>query len=486
MTGTLRRRRSRNPYREVLLTYCRWRFVWVAVFFLPALTLQGSPSRLADFFPIVFPAMGVSGQLLSHLAQFFGSPRGRLTPGLGRAHFVVAGAWIAIFAVLVPFEFSLLLVDGGGQRFTIVAVSFASVALFCLFMQNSGLRWLLFGLVFLLDKLGHIPIDRSLSWFESVGLCGLGVLSLIGAAVKISHFDAENTVSTERWLLQRAVRLIARTVYFVRLQFNRRVFAVGRASAGRGSRVDVDGGEELRQVPPLRAATSARLRALGGGAPGPGEGLWRRARHWAAAWQITGNMTAVGAISGGALIVLDRVSARADFYWCCAILVGLLPIIAICFGAFLLFSELRTRLLVEFLRPYSREQFVQAVGLAILVALGRFILLAVAVPGIVVWLCGGLTHTGQALWFAVAVIAWLPVFLGASLANRPSWETNFWVILWLVLYGIFLILCAANAGEFESYPMALLSATLLVVGLLNLRGAYRTWLNRDPEEGRIF
>jgi hypothetical protein len=143
-------------------------------------------------------------------------------------------------------------------------------------------------------------------------------------------------------------------------------------------------------------------------------------------------MTALGAISGGAIIVLDRVSARAEFFLYGAILVGMLPIIALCFGAVLHFGELRATLLIEFLRPFSREQFVQAVGLAILVALVRFILLAVVVPGIVVWLCGGLTHTGQAVWFVIAVIAWLPLFLGSSLANLPSFEVNFLVVLWLM------------------------------------------------------
>ena len=83
------------------------------------------------------------------------------------------------------------------------------------------------------------------------------------------------------------------------------------------------------------------------------------------------------------------------------------------------------------------------------------------------------------------VIAWLPLFLAIGLANLPSFEANFWAILWLVAYCIFLIVCATNVDEIKPYPLGLLSAILLVVGVLSLRGAYRTWLNRDAEEGRI-
>ena len=105
-------RRSRNPYREVLRTYCRWRFFWVAVLIVPqfglSLTLHAHVLRIMDFVPAIFIAIPLSSVLASHLRELLGSPRARVTPGLCRAHFVVAGAWIALFAVFVPFVFSSL------------------------------------------------------------------------------------------------------------------------------------------------------------------------------------------------------------------------------------------------------------------------------------------------------------------------------------------------------------------------------------------
>jgi len=211
--------------------------------------------------------------------------------------------------------------------------------------------------------------------------------------------------------------------------------------------------------------------------------LWRRARHWDAAWQFGGNSSLWGAVCGVTIVANIFRSDPAVFYgW--AVLGAVLPVVVLCYGAFVLYGEPRARLTLEFLRPFSREQFVQSVGLAITTALFRFIFVAIVIPGLVFWLRGGLSSRGQVWWIAVVVIAWLPTFLGAALANLPKFETNFLIILWLVLYATCVGICVANPQDFAPYPVGLLCGILLTVGLISLRLAYRTWLNNDADEAR--
>jgi hypothetical protein len=423
--------------------------------------------------------MSIAGVLLSHLAPLLGSARGRLTPGLLRAHFVVAGAWIATFVLFVPFLLSLYFVETNGQRLTIVAVCFATVALFCFVVQTFAVVLVLIGLAFSIETLGLVQVTRPLSAFESAALFAVAALSLIGAALRIAHSDAEETMSTEGGLPQQAGRLTGQLIQFARQLARRATDAIQQL----GAAIPIDQGNDRWPPDTSQMPCVMRLRTLGGTAPGAAEGLWRRARHWDAAWQTNGTATLWGATVGGTLIAIDLCSQRPDVYPC-AIAVGLLPIIALFFTVFATYGESWPRLAAEFLRPFSREQFVQAVGWAIMTALVRFILLAVVIPALVFWFRGRLSLTGGAFWWTVAVLAWLPLFLAAALANLPSYEAIFWAILLLVSYGLFLVITVA-ADAIEPYPTGLLCAVLLTIGLLSLRGAYRSWLNREPEEGRI-
>jgi hypothetical protein len=246
MTGTVRKLRSRNPYREVLRTYRRWRFFGVVVSIVPTpglfLALHEHASRIADFVPVIFAAMPFSSLLASHLRELLGSPRARVTPGLCRAHFVVAGTWIALLAVFVPFVVSLFLVERGDTRFAIVAMCFATFAVGCFLWQTPGLSLLLISLYFLIDKSYYLHFTRSLSWFDSVVLFAVSLLFSIGAGIRLARFDAQNTVSLERRLLRTAGRFTAQMTYLVRLQSNRRALAVRRALSRPGGAVDVDGG----------------------------------------------------------------------------------------------------------------------------------------------------------------------------------------------------------------------------------------------------
>ena len=152
---------------------------------------------------------------------------------------------------------------------------------------------------------------------------------------------------------------------------------------------------------------------------------------------------------------------------------------------FLLDREPRARLTAEFLRPFSRPQLLRAVGLTALQALARFVLLAVAIPGFVLWLRGGLSPVDRMIAFVLAVVVWLPAFLGSALAKFDEIEFTLSVSLCLVLYVVFLWLFAADDGGMEPSQIGPVCALILGAGLLNLLFAYRTWLDRDPEEGRI-
>ena len=206
--------------------------------------------------------------------------------------------------------------------------------------------------------------------------------------------------------------------------------------------MDVDRGQEPRQLSRSRAAAERRFARWAASLPG------RR--------KACGDVRGIGTRRGRS----QQIDASRCGHWrrvhrtrpafpavgflCFRQLVGLLPIVVSRFGAIVVNGESWVRLRLEVVRPFSREQFVQAVGLAIIAALVRFILLAIAVPGVVLWLRGGFSLTGSAFWWAVVVIAWLPLFLAIGLANLPSFEANFWAILWLVAYCIFLIVCATK------------------------------------------
>jgi hypothetical protein len=245
---------------------------------------------------------------------------------------------------------------------------------------------------------------------------------------------------------------------------------------GPGSAIGNSRDEARLQWSSFRLPLPHNLRALGGKSPGTGESLLRRARHWHAASQVGSNMLLQGvlivlaiALFQGARSLGHMVSVLSFI----APLVGLAP-------AFVLGLQpaVRARVAGEFLRPFSRTQHVQAVGLAVVGFLVAEALEIILLPLPAFWLLASKpVWSEQPLWPMAAGLSAIPLFLGVGLANLRESEV-FWAILasWIV-HPLFLWLAAWCEGE--GWLLFGLCALMAAIGFATMRGAYRSWLNRD-------
>jgi hypothetical protein len=249
-----------------------------------------------------------------------------------------------------------------------------------------------------------------------------------------------------------------------------------------------DGGDAERlQWSRFRVPLPRNLRALGGKSPGAGESLVHRGLHWHAASQVGWNMLLQGIWIGVMALVpvmesflVERSLVRSlghisGLICLAAPLVGLYPAFAM--G---LQPAVRARVAGEFLRPFSRNQHVQAVGLLLIVFLTSESLAFMLFPVAALWLVASKADwSQQASWPLAAGLSAIPLFLGVGLANLRESEV-FWAILgsWIA-YPLFLWLAASCEGKGGGWPLFGLCALMAAIGLATMRGAYRSWLNRD-------
>ena len=172
MMGTVRKRRSRNSYREVLLTYCRGRFLLNAVVCVPFLCLnsagvlretQGLCHRRFRCHRFSHAALHALERDVQH---FEGTADAWIVPG----EFIVAAAWIGLRRVPAdrPFLFHV-----GWGRPAIRQGGRVLCAFRSWLFSRSNSRFALI-LIYLLISFGEFrvsQIPRSLSWVESIGLC---------------------------------------------------------------------------------------------------------------------------------------------------------------------------------------------------------------------------------------------------------------------------------------------------------------------------
>ena len=156
-------------------------------------------------------------------------------------------------------------------------------------------------------------------------------------------------------------------------------------------------------------------------------------------------------------------------------LVGLIPAFAIS-----LQPAVRARVASEFLRPFSRTEHVQAVALVLVFFLVAVVLEISVLPLAGFWLVASKpVWSQQPLWPLAAGLSAVPLFLGVGLANLREPEA-FWAILgsWIA-YPLFLWLAASCEGKAEGLPLFGLCTLMAAIGCGTMRGAYRSWLNRD-------
>jgi hypothetical protein len=463
------KRRLRNPYRAAMSTYLRWPLILLAILtaisaLIAVLLLAIERPRVITFaaafpFGLWLACLGIV--LTEHLKEMLGSPRSHVTPGLREAHLFIAGGIAAVVGFVVPCLMAGLTVGLVECGLAVVSVAFAALTVPAMLSQYArlgmfvGLFLLLFPLPRLLIDQWPLPVNVPVSLPSSIALLVAAVISVFVLANHLLQLREVGLRSSTHGLL--------------------------RPLWGPGSATFDSRDEEQRQWSRLRVPLPRNLRGLGGKSPGVGEGLLRRALHWHAASQVGWNMLLQGIWFGVTVSIftvpptVHSLGNLTSVLYLAAPLVGVVPAFA-----WALQPGVRARLASEFLRPFSRTQHVQAVGLVLVVFLTAEALEIMLLPLTGLWLVGGKEiWSCQPVWPLVAGLSAIPLFLGVGLANLRESEV-FWAILasWIA-YPLFLWLVAACEGKGAGWPIFGLCSLMTAIGLTIMRGAYRSWLNRD-------
>jgi hypothetical protein len=444
-------RGRRNPYFEVLRSYLRWRFIAIAIG-VPALTamqIASSARGVLDLVGLLLPFWILAKPLVSHLQAMFSSPRAHLTPGLYRAHFVVAGLFAGLFVALIPSGLAWAILGADGPHLSIVAEALATFAVACFCCQSPrGLSTLVFVAYVWLAVFRSYgrAVSFSLNMIPALLLLASSLLALMVVAVRLT--SVREAAGRDRSPLELAGRVAARVIF----KFWRRP--------------PLDGSRYRRRFTPLDAASLPIAR------------VWRRARHWDAAWGLTHQGIGSGLFIGGLILALRFLLRSVDVdLW--ALLLIFLP-----FAAYLpsvTFGELssRTLLIHEFLRPHNRRQHVQAVGLITVGSVASMLVLAIGIPVMGDWVLWKAVFRPAIWWAMVAYGAWTPIFLGIGTANLDREESLTALISALILYAVYVFVVAAALSDSFYAVAAIAACTVSVVAFAVARSAYRSWLDRD-------
>jgi hypothetical protein len=470
----------RNRYFAASSTYLRARWL-LDVVIVPLMTfasLESGVLRWQSLFLLV-AANGLFGAHIAlHLREIIGSPRGRLTPRTNSAHFVVAFGWMTAFSVVLPLCCSLVQLGTFGPHLTVVATALASFAFGCVAAATPGGPWSSLGFVgFVLIQRFGFDSSVSLSNVELLLLLTGATTLLACAALRISKHDVDATQSFENRLLRRAGRITALAGYWAWIVKQKCGTALGRSTL-QGESGTTFGAERAAYLRRLANRSHPKLRTLGGSMPGPGEGLWRRARHWNAGWRFAWRPVTFGAVAGGYLLWSALAASNArSLAWLWTI--PFLPLAVLVPGSLVSQRQTRGRLAIEYLRPFSRTQLVQAVALTVAGSMTLFVALAVSIPLVGLWIQGGPWPNRQIVWFLIAAVAWLPLFLAAGTANVASFDSTMNVGFCLFFYALYILVLFGDGDRPGGWLFAWFSALIFTVGLWALIVAYRSWLNND-------
>jgi hypothetical protein len=477
----------RNRYVAAFSTYLRPRWLLVlgvvTVWTLASLEVGGR----VEVFPMMLVNMGLGCQIVLHLKEMIGSPRARVTPHSHSTHFVVAAAWLVVFAVIIPLAFSLARHGLFGPHLTYITLSLISFAIAGFFMTVPALPgWLSVLLwIALYEKLKISKLDISelvigipgpLSVIESLLLVVAATVFLTVTAERLTKFDAEAPSFDDR-LLRRAGRFAAIGRYWAWVFAQKCGIAVRRFARHRHADQAIDVGTAT-YLQSIAHRPRSRLRRLGGPNPGPGENLLRRARHWDAAWRFAWKPVTFGVVAGGYLFWSALAASNArSLAWLWAI--PFVPPGVLVTVASVSQRQTRGRLAIEYLRPFSRTQLVQSVALVVAGSVTLFVVLAVSIPLVGLWIHGGPWPNRQIVWFIVGVVAWAPLLLAVGIANIDSFDSTLNVGFFLSFYALYVLFLISENDSLGGWSFALVSALIFTFGLWTLIFACRTWLNND-------
>jgi hypothetical protein len=440
---------KRNPYYGVLLSYCRWRYFFGGFLVLfTAFVVHSAREDRFDILEALFPLCVTPALLIGHLREMLEPDRSRLTPGLRRAHLVMAGFFAAIFGGTTLVATSLITFGANGPHLAVISVALTAFAIVCLLLQARATLPLI---LLLIIRPYRPSIDRhfilTLPPALSCLMLASSIALLIAVGLRFTRFEQETSKTWEQRMLHSAGRLFARALWRVR----------GRL--------------------PDEFLAQRSFRALGGASPGAGEGLWRRASHWNAAWGIGQRSARIGMFAGCVLLTPRLYADEGNSVFAAALLL-LLPLLALIPGAIFGDPDHRSLLAFEFLRPFARPQHVRSVMLVCAASVGLFYPVPLVVPLLGDWLVHGRAPSSGVFWTAVFVCAWIPTFFGVGIANLKGWDSISCVIACCLAYGVSVIFFVTSETP-HGYPLGLFCAVMVGVGLAAARAAYRSWLNDD-------
>jgi hypothetical protein len=206
------------------------------------------------------------------------------------------------------------------------------------------------------------------------------------------------------------------------------------------------------------------------------ESAFERARHWHAANRFALPLVLMAPFIGGLIGVMTHLNR-----WSLQQLVGCpnLSYFAVFPAIILLGPQQRRFLAFDSLRPYSRREFANAVGLALvtLVAASWLLMLTTAC---LVALCfhPELPSAAGLLRSILFSISCVPILFGVA-----AWPHRT-VLVFYAYMGLFGVMASftlipLRLDEFPTPRLELISLGMLAIGLLITRASYVRWLNED-------
>jgi hypothetical protein len=381
-----------------------------------------------------------AGAVLSvYLKEMLGNSTSRLVPNLQRTHLTLAALFTATFTVLVPIV-AASTVDLGMSTATAVALSlalFASAAFI--------VHWFPYALP---------PVIAIASFFFGLALNGSRTSWSLSPATTWGLIIV--SLGGLTWIGLRLARL-----HEEMFEYHRRWKAEPRDS--RGFAWFFPSGD-------MRLGKRA-------GSP-VADTLLGRARRWHAAWRTMWVAVGLGLFVGGMLGVmahLNKFSIPELVGSPNVAYIAIFPVVTL-----VGLGPSRRYLIEELVRPPSRREHVQAVGLALaMVVLVGWLLIEVAgVLVILIWGHAGASMAG--IWESAAFsLCCLPVLFGAAVwPYRTSLVFFAYSAMFGVMASFFLTPLKLSGSE-----LTWAAAAILFVGLLMTRASYLRWLNHDPVPG---
>jgi len=391
--------------------------------------------------------------LVTHLKEMLGSPTSRLTPRLARLHLRTALLIVAVFTLVVPaaVRWAYGFHDLSPHLFALSLTAFATAAAIAQWWPACWAVlafWSFAGpLILRSEGTGQLWWPTAL---QAAALLAGSAALLAVLAHRLSRFHEEMGE------------------YERRIPTTRRQMLTGPRSQR------YTGGWSF----PLPVPRN--LRALARGKATAEETLLDRARHFHAAWRSIWAALVMGAIMGAMEIGLQFFVQRARPGGPHLIFASM-PFIAMFPLTIVTWSPARKFVLGEFLRPYTRPQFLQAIGAMLGVACLCCWLMMCVVPWIGAWLLLGTSLVGtRAIPQLLLSACSLPLLYAAYAWPWRSWG----VVALCTVVGVqttALFIAADRAVNLSPIVLAAAAAGMLALGAGGIWLTYRRWLNGDAE-----